>query len=620
MSDKLNLNNSILSDIAVHMKYAKYLTLDQRREIYNEIVDRNKQMHIKKFPFLKEEINEAYQFVYQKELLPAMRSFQFAGKPIELNNARMFNCSYCPIDDYRAFNEGMFLLLSGCGFGYSVQKMHVDQLPEIQKPTKTRKFVIGDSIEGWSDSVKYLIKSYMGMGSKPRFIFDDIREKGALLITSGGKAPGAEPLKRCLYEIELILERKNNGEKLTPIECHSIMCHIADAVLAGGIRRSAMIALFSFDDEEMLTCKSGNWWEANPHFGRANNSAVVITNRLKKKEFENFWTRVEASGAGEPGIYFTNDPDYGTNPCVETALRRNTFCNLVEINGASIIDQEDFNKKSKAAAFINTLQASYTDFHYLRDIWKKNTEKDSLIGVGITGIASGKLDKLSKKEAANIVKEENLRVSKLIGINPAARCTVVKPSGTTSIVLGTSSGIHAYHDEYYIRRLRVGKNESIYTYLSIHHPEILEDEFFKPNEQAVISIPQKAPNTAKLRDESCLDLLERVKEYNLEWVREGHNKGTNYHNVSATITVKDDEWGIVGEWIWKNKQYFHGLSVLPYDGGTYTQAPFESCDEKTYNKLTKSLHKIDLTKVIEIQDNTNLSGELSCSGNSCEVV
>lgn len=297
------------------MKYAKYLHNEKRRETWEEIVYRNKEMHIKKFPTLKDEIDEVYNnFVINKKVLPSMRSLQFGGLPIEINNARLFNCSYLPIDDYRAFSETMFLLLSGCGVGYSIQKHHIEKLPDISKPIKGKRYLIADSIIGWADAVKVLVNSYFNGSAKPIFDFRDIREKGALLVTSGGKAPGPEPLRRCLFEIEQILERKHNGEKLTSIEIHSILCHIADSVLSGGIRRSAMIALFSFDDEDMLSCKSGNWWETNPHFARANNSVVVVTNRLEKNEFDNLWVKIENSGSGEPGIYFTNDPEYGTNP------------------------------------------------------------------------------------------------------------------------------------------------------------------------------------------------------------------------------------------------------------------------------------------------------------------
>jgi ribonucleoside-diphosphate reductase alpha chain len=629
------------------MKYSKFLPEKNRRETWEELITRNMEMHIKKFPYLEKEIREVYvRSVFTKKVLPAMRSLQFAGLPMEVNNARMFNCCFLHIDDYRSFSETMFLLLSGCGVGFSVQKHHVEKLPEITKPSKSRRYLIEDSIAGWSDAVKYLIKAYLHGTFKPNFDFRDIRKKGSKLVTSGGKAPGPEPLKRCLFEIEQILSAKEVGDKLTPIECYSIVCHIADAVLAGGIRRSATIALFTMDDEEMLASKSGNWWELNPHFARANNSAVIVTTRIAKDEFDNLWNKIQASGAGEPGLYFTNDPEYGTNPCVETSLRANTFCNLVEINGDNIESQEDFNQRSADAAFINTLQASYTDFYYLRDIWKKNTEKDALIGVGITGIASGSLDNLNKKEAAKIVKLTNEYVAKQIGINKAARCTVVKPAGTTSLVLGTSSGIHAYHDNYYIRRIRVGKNESIYTHLLIHHPELLEDELFRPNETSVISIPQKAPQTAHLRTESALDLLERTKEYNLEWVRGGHRKGPNYHNVSATISVdknryykntfnemvnpipcdkedksitKIDEWKMVGEWMWKNKTSYHGLSILPFSEHTYQQAPFESCNEDKYNEMFQHLKNIDLSRVVEFDDNVEFKSEAACAGGACEI-
>lgn len=616
----MNKDNKILSDITVHMKYAKFIPELKRRETWEEICTRNLMMHTKKFPSLTEEIIEVYyRSVFTKKVLPAMRSLQFAGLPMEVNNCRMFNCSYQPIDDYRAFSEGMFLLLSGCGYGYSVQKHHIEKLPEINKPVKSKRYLIGDSIHGWSDAVKLLIKSYFTGQPKPNFDFRDIRPKGAKLITSGGKAPGAEPLKRCLFEIEQILESKTNGDKLTSLECHSIMCHIADSVLAGGIRRSAMIALFTMDDEDMLSCKSNNWWELNPHFARANNSAVIVNSRIQSEEFFAIWEKIKNSGAGEPGVYFTNDPEYGTNPCVETSLRPHTFCNLVEINGSNIESQEDFNQRAKDAAFINTLQASYTDFYYLRDIWKKNTEKDALIGVGITGIGSGVLDHLDKKEAAKIVLKENERVAKLIGINKAARCTVVKPAGTSSLVLGCSSGIHAYHDKYYVRTLRVGKNEAIYDYLNTNHPELLEDELFRPHDTAIISIPQKAPDNAHLRNEDAITLLNRVKEYNLEWVRTGHRKGVNYHNVSATISIKDEEWSDVGNWMWENKNTYHGLSILPFSDHTYKQAPFQTCDEETYNKLEKNLTEIDLTQVIEENDEVQFGDTVACGADGCEV-
>jgi ribonucleoside-diphosphate reductase alpha chain len=604
------------------MKYAKFVPELKRRETWEELVTRNMNMHIKKYPNLESEIREVYKYVYTKKVLPSMRSMQFGGKPIEISPNRIYNCAYLPIDSLDSFSEAMFLLLGGTGVGYSVQKHHVDQLPEIRKPNSNRKrrFLIGDSIEGWADAIKVLFKSYFGEQlSTPEFDFSDIRAKGAQLVTSGGKAPGPQPLKDCIHKLQSILDAKQDGEKLETIEVHDMVCHIADAVLAGGIRRAALISLFSADDQEMISCKSGSWWENNPQRGRANNSAVLLRHKITKEFFSDLWKRVEASGAGEPGIYFTNDKDWGTNPCCEIALRPNQFCNLCEVNVSDIESQEDLNKRVKAAAFIGTLQAGYTDFHYLRDIWKRTTEKDALIGVSMTGIGSGVVLGYNMKEAAKCVKEENARVADLIGINRSARTTTVKPAGTTSLTLGTSSGIHAWHNDYYIRRVRVGKNESIYTYLYLNHPELVEDEYFRPHDTAVISVPQKAPEGAILRTESPFQLLERVKKITQEWVRPGHRKGENTHNVSATISLKAEDWELAGEWMWENREFYNGLSVLPYDGGSYIQAPFEDCDKETFEKMYKALHSIDLSKVVEITDETDLSGELACAGGACEI-
>ncbi len=617
----MELSNKILSDITVHMKYARYLENKKRRETWDELVTRNKKMHIKKYPDLKDEIEEMYKYVYEKKVLPSMRSMQFGGKPIEVAPNRVYNCAYLPIDHALAFNECMFLLLGGTGVGFSVQKHHVEKLPEIQKPNvkRTRRFLIADSIEGWADAIKVLMNSYFKGGSKIRFDFSDIRAKGSRLITSGGKAPGPQPLKECLVKVQGLLDEKENGDKLEPIEVHDIICHIADAVLAGGIRRAALISLFSADDEEMLAAKTGNWWEQNPQRGRANNSITLLRHRITRDYFMDLWERVKASGCGEPGFYFTNDKDWGCNPCCEIALRPYQFCNLTEINVSDIQSQEDYEGRARAAAFIGTLQAGYTDFHYLRDVWRRTTEKDALIGVSMTGIASGKVLDLDMKAAALVVKEENKRVASKIGIKPAARTTCVKPAGATSLTLGTSSGIHAWHNEHYIRRLRVGKNESIYMHLFINHPELVEDEYFRPHDTAVISVPQKSPDGAITRKESALQLLKRIKLVTDEWVRPGHKNGQNTHNVSATISIREDEWTDVGEWMWENKRSYNGLSVLPMDGGTYKQAPFEDCSPEKYQVLLETMQEIDLTKVVEIEDNTTLVGELACAGGACEI-
>lgn len=1052
----MDLEKQILSDVTVHMKYSRFDKLRNRRENWSEVMHRNMVMHIKRYPELANEIREVYEFAKRREVLPSMRSAQFAGKPIEITPSRIFNCSYVAADDHRVFSEIMFLLLGGTGCGYSVQSHHVEKLPEITRPnpSRTRRYLIGDSIEGWADAIKVLMKSYFFGGSTIRFDYSDIRKKGSELITSGGKAPGPEPLKFCIEQITALLDKKETNSKLTPLEVHDIICYIADAVLAGGIRRAALISLFSATDEQMIVAKSNwkvgswsfaysdgpvnevgetgqvqqvhedpvtgekyydlivenveqpgyepysgpvywisekdlqrlrddgtlPWYTIHPQRGRANNSIILLRHRLTKKYFKKLWKQIELSGSGEPGIYLTNDKELGTNPCVtadtwvltsegprqvsdlldnpftaivdgkpyqstafwstgikdvysletsrgyslkltgnhevkikegdsfrwvavedlepgdsvcigkhteleswkgrgtfgegwlvgsvlgdgchnpekyqslvrywgksademaeyahglikdlpfenrsdfngpqernktndsidvqcqaltqlcnyylthdkevttaieetssefhrgflqglfdadgsvqgtaqkgisvrlsqsntetlqlaqrmlgrlgiastlyrerhpagyrsmpdgkggsreywceathelvvsreninrfeemisfrepekraklevllservrapysdkwtteavsitlagreevfdctvdevhefdanglqvhncgEISLKSCGFCNLCEINASDISSQEELEARVKAAAFLGTLQASYTDFHYLRAIWQRNAEKEALLGISFTGIASGCLDDLDLEKAAEVAKEENARVAKLLGINPAARLNCVKPSGTTSLVVGSSSGIHGWHAPYYIRRLRVGKNEAIYRYLAEKLPELVKDEYFRPHDTAVIEIPQKAPEGAAFRSEGPIALLERVARFSNEWVKPGHRSGDNTHNVSATISVKEDEWEEVGEWMWENRAVYNGLSVLPYDGGTYKQTPFEEITKEKYEELIGLLHEIDLDQVIEESDNTDLKGEVACGPSGCDVI
>ena len=633
-----------LSNVVVFNKYAKYLPQQKRRETYDEIIFRYLQMMVDKYPDLSNDIMRNGQYIFDKKVLPSMRALQFAGPAIQKNEARIYNCCYLPIDDYRAFGEIMFLLLGGTGVGYSVQFKHIEKLPEIHKPVKSQKFLVGDSIEGWADAVKHLVGSYLGFRStKPRFDFSDIRHKGARLITAGGKAPGPEPLKKCLFELEQILDRKEIGEKLSSVEVHDIVCHIADAVLAGGIRRAALISLFSADDEQMLTCKFGNWWELNPQRGRANNSAVLVRHRITKEFFLDLWRKIELSNAGEPGIYFTNNPDWGTNPCCEIALRPYQFCNLCEVNVSDVTSQQDLNERVTAATFFGTLQAGFTDFHYLRPIWKKTTEKDALVGIGMTGIASMEVFKYDLKEAANEAELTNIEICQTIGINRAARITCVKPSGTTSCVLGTASGIHAWNNDFYIRRMQMSKSEDLYKYLSTNHPNLVKDHLLIPN-SAVVEIPIKAPAGSVIRTETALDTLERVKKVSMDWIKPGHIHGDNTHNVSATISidknrmydvditdrdypdvllryiVKKDEWEVVGEWMWDNKEFYNGLSCLPFDGGSYSQAPFENITEEEYNELLNKLTNVDLSQIIEEDDIINFNDSVACGGISCEII
>jgi ribonucleoside-diphosphate reductase alpha chain len=615
----MDISQKILSDITVFNKYAKYIPEAERRETWEELVQRNMTMHMRKYPQLREEIKENYKYVFNRQVLPSMRSLQFGGTPIELSNNRMFNCAYSPVNHPAVFSETMFNLLGGSGVGYSVQKCHVEKLPTIVGPSsKQRRFLVGDSIEGWADAVKVLIKSYTLGKSDPVFDFRDIRPKGARLITSGGKAPGPDPLRICLDKLRSVLNN-SIGRKLKPIEVHDMICHIADAVLSGGIRRAALISLFDHDDLDMLSAKSGDWWELNPQRGRANNSAVLHRDYITKEQFMDVWKRVEASGAGEPGVFWTNDYDMGSNPCCEIALNPNQYCNLVEVNVSDVSTQEELNGRVKAATFIGTLQAGYTDFHYLRTAWKDQTEKEALLGVSMTGIASGAVLKLNLKEAASLTKQENARVASIIGINPSARITTVKPAGTTSLVLGSSSGIHAWHNDYYVRRMRVGKNEPLYAYMMANVPELVEDCVYKPHLEAVMSFPQKAPEGAMLRTENYKDLLERVKRFNLEWIAEGHNSGDNKHNVSCTISLKEDEWEGCGEWMWENRKDYTGISVLPYNNGTYVQAPFTDCTKEEFEEMFELLKEIDLSKVVERDDNTEAKDNVACSGGACEI-
>jgi ribonucleoside-diphosphate reductase alpha chain len=637
----MDLGLDSLSKITIFSKYAKYIPELKRRETWNEIVNRYQEMMIKKYPHMEEAIVASTVWIREKKVLPSMRALQFAGPAAEVNNARIYNCCYLPIDSLHCFSETMFLLLGGTGVGYSVQKHHVAQLPVIKKQEtyKQKTFLIEDSIMGWADAVKVLMKFYFEGGFKPKFDFRAIRQKGSQLVTAGGKAPGPEPLKLCLAHIDAIMERKQNGEQLSSLECHDILCHIANSVLAGGIRRSAMIALFSHDDEEMITSKYGAWWELNEQRGRANNSAVLKRDEVSQDEFFALWKRIEASGSGEPGVYWTNNLDWGTNPCCEIALRPYQFCNLCEVNVSDVTCQEDLNDRVAIASFFGTLQAGFTDFHYLRDVWRQTTQKDALLGIGMTGIGSGVILNANLEIAANTAKVVNSMISNQIGTNEAARITCIKPSGTTSCVLGTASGIHAWHNDYYLRTMRFNKNEDIAAYLMVNHPEMCEDDVLRPNDTVCVRIPIKAPEGSIFRTETAIDTLERVKKFSQEWILPGHINGDNTHNVSATISIDTgrkyrnsdstiieeflegtlNEWQVVGEWMWENREVYNGLSVLPYDNGSYVQAPFEDITEEEYNERIANLHSLDLTKVTEIEDHVEFGQTAACSGGACSV-
>ena len=644
----MELSNKIASDITINTKYAKHNPVLDRRETWDEICDRKEDCLIKKYPTLADKITKAIKFERQLKVLGSMRMAQFAGVPIERNNSRVYNCAYHSAKDIEFFSNTMFLLLGGSGVGYSVQHRHINQLPSVQEPLvrngakAVRKFLVSDTIEGWSDAIKVLMNHYLKGTYKPKFDFSDIREKGMPLITAGGKAPGPEPLRTALSRMEGILDGKEVGSRLSSPEVSDLCCFIADAVYSGGIRRAAMICLFDMDDESMLGYKAGAYWDTNPHRARVNVSAVgmreefintnveifhkdkpfnyeVLIPKTTKEQYQEFWKFVQDSGTGEPGIYWTNDPDIGTNPCCEIALKDKQFCNLTTINFSTVTSQADLMARAKTASFLGTLQAGFTDFHYLGDEWTTNCEEESLIGVSVTGIADGNnYKKYDWPSVAEAVVKRNAETAKSIGINPAARTTCIKPEGSTSLVFGTSSGIHGRHAHYYIRRMRFDKSEPVARYLANHHPEIIAQDKTNPT-GIVLELPQKSPDRSIYRTEDVMDCLERVKYFSTEWVRNGHIAGANTHNVSCTISVKDNEWKSVGAWMWANKDFYNGIAVLPFDGGKYVQAPFEDCTKEKYESMMKSLKKVDLTKIVETEDNTTIGDTIACSGGKCEI-
>lgn len=971
------MDKQALADITVFNKYARFLKSKGRRENWFEIVKRNADMHKVKYPWMAKEIDDVYnKFVYTKKVLPSMRSLQFGGIPILMAENRIFNCAYAPAESTKFFSELMFLLLGGTGMGYSVQHRHIDKLPKIKTPESDLeyKFQVQDSIVGWSDAIKVVTKAFFNAGTLPIFDYRDIREKGSELVTTGGLAPGPEPLRVCVEQL-IVLLRNAIGRKLTSFEVHCMACIIADAVLAGGIRRAAMICLFDRDDIDMLTCKSGEWYKEYPYLARANNSAVLPRSEVTELEFYSLMERIEDSGQGEPGVYWTNNKDWGTNPCCvsgdsliqtslgirrvtellnqpfiaeingepyisktgfwktgskltytvttshgtkfratgdhlvltdknewvqllnlnigdsivhsigtpyiqknnkdfelgwllgevvgdgghnpekydsyvrfwgdskksmaikateiinkylsperglnirkeneinhsltvqspclskfcskylissskellpsllreskdflagfvsgffdadgsvqgnlvkgvsirlsqvsvnklemvqqillsfgilskiyrdrlpegtrslpdgkggskeylckatnelvianssftlfgktigfservkqekftliedsrkrkankdayttkivsiepygmepvydcaveeihrfvcnglivhncEIALRPYQMCNLTEINAGAITTQREFNEAASAAAFLGTLQAGYTDFHYLNPKWRIACEKDALLGVSMTGIASGTIESLDMEWASQCVVDTNTVIAPRLGINTAARSTCVKPAGTTSLVLGTSSGIHAWHAPYYIRRMRAGKDEALAQYMINVCPALVEQDETKES-QVVLSFPQKAPENAIMRSESMMSLLERVKNVSKKWVTTGHTSGTNQHNVSCTISVKPEEWQELSIWMWENRDYYNGIAVLPFGDTVYPQMPFEDITEEHYLKLLPMLKDIDISKVFEVDGSSvDLAAELACAGGVCEI-
>jgi len=643
-----------ISDYIHASKYARYIPELQRREVFKETVARVEDMHIGRFPEMTAEINEAFDVVREKRVLPSMRSMQFGGAAVLANNNRLYNCSFTLVDRFEAFSEALFLLLSGCGVGYSVQFDHIEQLPAIQyiDEKKVVHHIIGDSIEGWADALKALVQSYQD-GTNIEFSYHKIRPAGAPLKTSGGKAPGHLKLKESLERIRSVLSAAQ-GRKLRPIECHTILCHSADAVLSGGIRRSAMICLFSLDDSEMMYAKTSDWYAKSPWFANANNSVVLKRDEAKKKQFRRAFEMVRQWG--EPGFYFTNDYDYGTNPCCEIGLDPKlvidkelkvelkeqgikvktgdvftgwAFCNLCEINAAKFTCYEDFEKAAKAAALIGTLQATYTEMPYLGWISECLAKRDALLGIGMTGILDVPdvaCNPEYQKKIAHKIKEWNAYYASRLGINPAARTTCVKPSGTTSLELGcVGSGHHAHHARRYIRRVIADELEPVFQAFKRVNPHMCVR---KPDGKWVIEFPVEASPKAVIKEDiAAIEFLDMVKSTQQNWVLPGTSEtsptGLN-HNVSNTITVRPDEWDSILEYLWSNREFFTGVALLQTSGDKdYAFAPNEAiittADEQRWNDILREYEPVDYTSMFEEDDVTDLKSEAACAGGACSI-
>lgn len=612
------MSKSLLSDIAFFRTYSKVLSTGHK-ETYKQVIDRYIDQLFWKFgdnDAVVKIIEGAREYLLQRKITPSMRLLQFAMSGINRENLRAYNCSFQFIDSFKSFADLSYILSCGTGAGFSCQGLHIRHLPIISSG-EAQDILIGDTKEAWADSFQTLL-------GNPTVTFDysAIRPEGTPLST-GGKASGPSVLKASHEAIRAILKGAA-GRKLRSIEVHDICCHIASAIVAGGVRRSALISLFDKDDREMLESKQGNWWENNPQRANANNSAVFLRSQMNQEEFYSVLDACFASQSGEPGIFLTNSYNYGTNPCAEISLQDKGLCNLTEINVAECRTEEEFMKAAFFATALGTIQASFTDFNYVDPKWKTRAEDEALLGVSLTGQAANwnLLNKMAitgtlRATAEHMIKW-NRDIARIIGINPAKRIGTVKPSGTTSTVLGTTAGIHAAHAPYYLRTIRVDKNDPVGQYLATRlEAPFLEENVFN-SKGWVVGVPVAMENAIYRHTETALDTMNRAAVIFQNWIAPSHVSGNNTHNVSLTVSYKDEEREAIKAWMWENRANYNGISLLPMESHTYQQAPYQTLSEEQYRDLAARLPSIDLSEVLyDVSDDTR-SGEAACSANGCD--
>ena len=618
-------------------RYSRFLDSDNRREDWYETVDRymdfmsNHLMAKHGYKIPVETDSELREAIKNLEVVPSMRSIMTAGKALERDNTAGYNCSYLTVDDPKAFDEAMYILLCGTGVGFSVEQKYVNKLPEVPEKMfdSDTTVVVSDSKEGWAKALRQII-ALLYSGEIPKWNLDKIRPAGARLKTFGGRASGPGPLQE-LFEFVVRKFTTAAGRKLNTLECHDLMCKIAEVVVVGGVRRSAMISLSDLDDDKMRHAKTGQWWTDNPQRALANNSAVY-NQKPDVGQYMNEWTSLYHSHSGERGIFNREaaikqakrsgrrdaDQEFGTNPCSEIILRPNQFCNLSEVVVREADSIYDLERKVRLASILGVYQSTLTHFPYLRKIWQRNTEEERLLGVSLTGILDNKMLGDNNEQLKTLLQrlkmvsvDECIQLSTDLNINCPTAVTCVKPSGTVSQLVDSASGIHPRHSKYYIRRVRGDKKDPLTTFM-VQQGIPAEDCVMRPESTTVFSFPKKAPDAATLRDDlTAIEHLDLWMTYQKHWCE---------HKPSVTISVKEDEWVEVGSWVWKNFDDISGVSFLPYDGGTYKQAPYEECTEEQYlDLLNKMPGNIFWDELIEEDDNVEGAQQLACVAGVCEI-